>query len=252
MVEGGRVHNVLSGAAQSAVQARIVHGGVHLHDAPSVGHFWVTVLLALLAIVLSIVSLVFTIRRAAVPVTVGEPPLKPETARSSALADVEIPDRLNTAVQAYVLEIPERVEVYSFQSYRCAGRIYHRAALGVLQIPKFSSNIALVARGHVDKFVAATWDPDGLIRFEPPAGIIRSNYGGTRSYFGMEVVGRLKFAVSDKWGSDAVVIDALALDRGDNYFVVVVAIGVDAGAGYDEVCAERDAHAILKSIVPLE
>ena len=252
MIEGGPAHNALSGTVRSAVQARIVHGGVHLHDVPPAGHFWATVVLALLAIALSTLSLVLAVRRAAVPVAVGMPPLEPEITRSSGLAELEVPYALNTAEQAYILEIPERAEVRSFQGYRCAGRIYHRAVVGVLQIPKVSSNIALVARDYADKFVTATWDPEGLTQFEPPVRITRSNYGGSRSYLGMEVVGSLKFAVNDTCGSDAVVIDALALDRGDNYFVVVAAIGVDADTGYDNVCAVRDAHAILTSIIPAE
>jgi hypothetical protein len=252
MAKGGHAHDVLSGTARSAVQARIVRGGVHVYDVPPAGHFWVAVCLAVFAILLSVVSLVFVARRAADPVVVGMPTAKPEINRPAGLAEVEIPNALNAAEQAYILEIPERVEVYSYQGYLCAGRIYQRAVIGIPQVPKVSANAALVARDYADKFVTEIWDPEGVIRFESPTRIGLSNYGGSRSYRGMEVAGLLEFAVHDRCGSDVVVLDVFALDQHDSYFVAVVSIGVDAESGYDEASAERDARVILNSMAPGE
>jgi len=253
-VDGAASHNVLSGQARSAAQVHTVFGGVHMYDtSPPHGtqrprrrraltrREWVEVSFALVAVAVSLASLLFALRRV-MPSgqNTGDPPT---------VADMNIPRDLRGAHQHYMLKMPEIVDVNSFQVYPCGRRIYSRVLVGATQIPRPESSMESVARRYGNKLADATWFHDEFLHYEQQRPTMRRFYEGSSMLFGVELFGAMSVTGDETCGIDLVAAGVLVLDYTDTYIVVVVLLGTNNASAYAYSQAIQDVKFILDSIL---
>lgn len=258
--------NVLSGTAKTAAQVQTVYGGVHMYETPSsrektrhhrrlANGTRITTVLAVVAIVLSIIALLLEWRHVAlsvaatVPAPTSHTPSRQVSEYSPKIGDISIPPHRENDRQDYLLKLPEIASVHAFQAYTCNGKTYHQMLIGTLWTPKRGSAPASVARAYGDNFAAAAWNSNAFSHYLPPQHTSRSAYGGNVVYPGVAVFGSMPLGPDARCGTDVVMIGVLILDTGEGYCVFAVLIGTSTHLPGGEHQAEQDVRLILDSIV---
>jgi hypothetical protein len=256
---GAHTHNELSGTARTAAQVHTVYGGLHMYppappartripmrnrrSRPAFGATILTVLLNAASIVVAILA--------------AHPTASPQSTGQGAgqvtihyPLDEKVPRSLNGGRSRYVLEIPERVMVDAFQGYRCGDRMYRRAVVGLLQIPKLTGDLGFVAQHYAEKFMASAWDTKEYVQYGRPAGISRVAYDGVSVFRGVEIEGEFESSVNDRCGSSRGFVHVLALDLGENDIIAIGIAGLGGDPRYGGVPTEDDLRCLLENMIP--
>jgi hypothetical protein len=150
------------------------------------------------------------------------------------------------------MQIPELVSVYAFQVYSCNGRVYQRAVITGLQVPKPSVDMAKLGRMYSNKLVHIIWAPEDDVRYGKPSKIVRSSYDGDVTYFGIEVDGDFEQADHGDCDIGRGTVKTLVIDHGDSYLILVVSATLGSDPDSAGAPTEIDIQRLLDSVVPAE